>query len=224
MEGILREIEGFPGYLYNSKTSEVISMRQKRGGLILKVTKRAGVPMITMFRDGIPRGISMNRLKYAIEHEIDYDRLPKSVYVVTDEKGGLSLMNDVDMVTYARKSLDKKAKQRVDFINEKIKRLEMIRKVYISGDISIVLGYIEKWKSYFIGKLMHSNNCKAETAELIYAETFELFAEKLRNEKSLITDFVVYYFGLMKKTSRKRHKRIMKANKSIIAQKPFKLT
>lgn len=68
MTSDLIEIKGFPGYLYNRETSEFVSMRQKRNGLVLKVSERSGVQMVTMFQDGIPRGISVNRLIYAIRN------------------------------------------------------------------------------------------------------------------------------------------------------------
>lgn len=202
MTSDLMEIKGFPGYLYNRETSEFVSMRQKRNGLVLKVSERSGVQMVTMFQDGIPRGISVNRMIYAIRNGIGYDEIPKDVFVIRNGDG-YELRNASDMAEYTHEAFRNEKKDRIEYINEKIRRLETMKQVYASGDIKPAVEYIERWKWWLIRKIMKQNNCKKERGELIFSWAYDVFCERLKDGNCQITDMILYFYGLMRKLSKR---------------------
>lgn len=198
-----KEIKGFPGYLMNPKTEEVISMRQ--GIRILQVTVRSNVPMVTLYRDNRQRAVSLNRLVYAVQNNIDYDIIPQDVFVIRKEDGSFSLSNASDMVRFPQVSSRKdRSENRLQYIDRKIERLQIMRRLYESGDYKEAVSYIERYRKYLIDIFIRRHNCKYERAELVYSEAVEAFVRNVQMKSSQVTDMVEYVRGLMSKV-KKRH-------------------
>lgn len=207
MNGRMIEIKGFPGYLYDKERAEFVSKRQKSGGLVLKVTERNHVPMVTMFQDGRQRGISVNRMIFAIQNGIGYDDIPNDVFIKKDENDGFVLYNSTEMADFARKAVERSKNDRLAYIREKIKRLRIMESVYETGKINDAVMYVEKWKEWLIAQTMRQNNCKRERAELLYSWAFDELCYRLKGKKYQITDVVLYCQGLMRKFSLKYNAR-----------------
>lgn len=130
----LQEIKGFPNYMFNADTGEVISKMQRK--TTIKITNPKGRTLLSvqMTQDGKRRRVYYNRLIYAIQHDIAYDDIPKNLFILKDENGEYRVIDKRGQMEIANNYVKAARKRmRIKRIDEKIHELEIMRRAYIEG-------------------------------------------------------------------------------------------
>lgn len=200
----LREIKGFPNYVYDTDTGDVVSRLNRHAVLKPKPIHRKAL-FFQMVQDGKRRCISYNRLMYAIQNDISYDEIPDSYYIVRNDDGLLVVRERSEMVEYANNH--KKAahrRYRLQVIDQKIEQLEIMKRAYQKdGSYIEAVQYIEKHKPLLINHHIKRFNTSSRNAEMHYAIALERMIDRINDPTSQVTELIVSMMGLMGKVRKK---------------------
>ena len=204
----LREINGFPNYLFNADTGEIISKLQRKTHLKIRHISGKTTPSVQMVQGGRRRWIFYNRLLYSIHMNISYDDIPEEIFIIKDDNGDLRVIDKHGQPDQANNYL-KTARQmnRLERIEEKIRQLEIMRRAYSAGGNHIeAVQYIENRKDMLINHHIKRFSVGKKNAEMHYALALEWMIEKINNPYSQVTELTISMMWLMNKARQKLSK------------------
>ena len=197
----LREIKGFPNYMLNADTGEIVSKLTR--GTTLKVRQIPNRPSmgVQMIQDGKRRWIYYNRLMYAIEHGIGYDDIPEDMFIVKDEEGELKVITKSQQVEFANNYVKAaRRRERLKRIDDRIHELEIMRRAYSKGGNHIeAVQYIESRKLLLISHHQKRYHLSRQHAEDCYALALEWMIDRINDPESQVLELTVSMMGLMNK-------------------------
>lgn len=196
----LREIKGFPDYVYNAETGDIINNNTKRI-LSLKVNHRyPTLVSVQLKQDSSRRNLTYNRLVYAIEHGVGYDDIPKDLYIQMDSRGKFKVLDKHGMIEIANSSVrEERRRNRIKRIDEKIHELEIMRRAYTEDSHIEAVRYIESRKNLLIKHHVKKYGTSHSNAEKTYALALERMIERIDCDTSQVTELTVSMMGLMRK-------------------------
>ena len=200
----LQEIKGFPNYMFNADTGEIISKMQRETTIKIASPFGRTVLSVQMTQDGKRRRIFYNRLMYAMQHGIGYDDIPKNLFITTDENGEFKVIDKRGQIEIANNKVKAARKRnRIKRIDEKIHELEIMRRAYTEGSHIEAVEYIESRKYLLINHHAKKYGVKHSTAELCYNIALEWMIDKIHSDTSQVTELTVSMMGLMNKVRAK---------------------
>ena len=200
----LQEIKGFPNYMFNADTGEIISKMQRE--TTIKITNPKGRTLLSvqMRQDGKRRRVYYNRLVYAIQHDIAYDDIPKNLFILKDENGDYQVIDkrgQIDICNNRVKAARKR--MRIKRIDEKIHELEIMRRAYTEGSHIEAVQYIESRKDLLINHHAKKYGVSRKNAEIRYNLALEWMIDNIHSDTSQVTELTVNMMGLMNKVRAK---------------------
>lgn len=200
----LREIKGFPMYKMDIETGEVHGPgRHGRG--IIKKTRRQTMKgerslFINLCRDGKVHVLTWYRLRYAVEHGICYEDIPKDLHVLSREDGSFYLATKQEHMELTRQYMrEKRQRERLQRIDEKMRELEIMRRAYTEGSHIEAVQYIETRKPLLVAQCRKRHGIKPENAELVYSLALEKMIDAIDSPCSQVKELTVSMMGLMSK-------------------------
>ena len=204
----MQEIKGFPDYMFNADTGEIVSKLQRHTVLKVRNPHNRKSKMVQMLQNGKRRMVYLNRLQYAMRNGIGYDDIPDGFYVIGDNAGGFRVIDRHAMIDFPNSHVRASRKNnRLERVKEKMRELEIMRTIYSGeGDNTLAVNYIESRKSLFINHHKKRYGVKQSTAELCYALALERIIERIDNPCSQVLELTVSMMGLMNKEYTKMRK------------------
>lgn len=196
----LREIKGFPNYLFNAENGEIISKLQRNTHLKIRHQFLRTAPAVQMVQDGKRRWIFYNRLVYCIQNDICYDDIPEGLFITKDDNGEFKVIDkqgQMDICNNRMKAARKR--ERINRIDEKIHELEIMRRAYTDGSHIEAAQYIESRKNMLILHHIKKFGVKRSTAEIWYNLALEWMIDRINSDTSQVTELTVSMMGLMNK-------------------------
>jgi hypothetical protein len=139
--------------------------------------------------------ISYDRLVYAIEHGIRYDDIPYNLCILKRE-----VIDRCSLAKQANERVQQRRQaQRIDFIDEKMEELQIMRRAYISGNHDEAVLYIESKKEMIINRHIWKYSTSRRNAELVYCQALEMLIEKIDSPASQVTFLTANMMGCMRK-------------------------
>lgn len=186
-----KQIKDFPLYTFDPETDILTNWRG---------TKRCvrGRKSFTLIRDGIELRVTLNRLRYAVEHDCGYDEIPHD-YLIKD--GHVIQRND--MLQFAHRKRQEDAADRLATIDRKMKELFIMRYVYMTGDTKPAIEYVEGKKNYLLAKAMNRFSISRAYAERLFSEASLIMYARIESAKNSVTELTMTTYGIMGKVRRK---------------------
>lgn len=197
----LREIKGFPNYLFNAETGDIISKLQRGTHLKLRHQHNKTAPAVQMVQGERRRWIFYNRLMYAMQHGIGYDDIPDGLFITKDEQGEFKVIDKRGQIEMANNYVRAARKrERIKRIDEKIHELEIMRRAYSPGGDHIeAVQYIESRKDLFVNHHAKRYGTSRKNAEIRYNLALEWMIDKINDPCSQVTELTISMMGLMNK-------------------------
>lgn len=196
----LQEIKGFPNYMFDADTGDIISKLLRKTTIKIGHNYRRTAPVVQMTKDGKRRHIFYWRLMYAMQHGIDYDDIPKDLFILKDENGDFKVIDKSEQIEFANNYVKAARKrERIKRIDEKIHELEIMRRAYTDSSHIEAVQYIESRKYMIISHQAKKYGVKRSTAEIWYNIALERMIERIDSETSQVTELTVSMMGLMRK-------------------------
>lgn len=200
----LREIKGFPNYLFNADTGEIISKLQRNTHLKIRHQFQKTTPAVQMIQDGKRRWIFYNRLMYCIQHGIGYDDIPDGLFVTKDDNGVFLVIDKRGQIEFAnRKVKTTRKRERIKRIDEKIHELEIMRRAYTECSHIEAVRYIESKKEMLISHHVKKYGTARKNVEVWYNLALEWMVKRIDSDTSQVTELTVSMMGLMRKVRNK---------------------
>lgn len=221
----LKEIKGFPNYLFNADTGEIISKLRRNTHLKIRHQFLRTAPAIQMVQDGKRRWIFYNRLMYCIQNDICYDDMPEGIFITKDDNGEFKVIDkqgQMDICNNRVKAARKR--ERIKRIDEKIHELEIMRRAYSGGSHIEAAQYIESRKNMLILHHIKKFGVKRTTAEIWYNLALEWMIDRINSDTSQVTELTVTMMGLMNKVRLKLQAECPLGLRSEIASNSFPTT
>ena len=186
-----KQIKDFPLYTFDPETDVLTNWRG---------TKRCvrGRKSFTMKRDGIHLRVTLNRLRYAVEHDCGYDEIPHDFMI----KDG-DVIQKTDMLQFAHRKRQEDAADRLATIDRKVKELFIMRYVYTTGDMKPAIEYVEGKKNYLLAKAMNRFSISRAYAERLFGEASLIMYGRIESATNSVTELTMTTYGLMGKIRRK---------------------
>jgi hypothetical protein len=200
----LREINGFPNYLFNADTGEIISKLRRNTHLKIRHQFQKTTPFVQMVHDGKRRWISYNRLMYCIQNDICYEDIPEGLFITKDENGEFKVIDkqgQMDICNNRVKAARKR--ERIKRIDEKIHELEIMRRAYMEGSHIEAVQYIESRKELLICHHTKKYGSSRKNVEIWYNIALEWMIDKINSDTSQVTELTISMMGLMNKVRAK---------------------
>ena len=200
----MQEIKGFPNYMFNADTGEIVS--KLRGNKHLKISHQfqKTAPAVQMIQGDKRRWIFLNRLMYCIQQGIGYDDIPEGLFIIKNEKGELQVIDKRGQIEIANNKVKAaRRRERIKRIDEKIHELEIMRRAYTEGSHTEAAQYIESRKELLIRHHAKKYGTSLSKAELIYNIALDGIIDRIDSETSQITELTVSMMGLMNKVRAK---------------------
>ena len=200
----LKEIKGFPNYMFNADTGDIISKMQRNTTLKIRHQFQKTSPAVQMIQNGKRRWIFYNRLMYCIQNDIGYDDIPDGLFITKDESGKLQVIDKSGLIDKANSRVKASRKRyRIKTIDQKIHELEIMRRAYIDGSHIEAVQYIESRKEMIISHHVKKYSTNRNTVELWYNLALERMIERIDSDTSQVTELTVSMMGLMRKVRAK---------------------
>lgn len=200
----LQEIKGFPNYLFNADTGDIISKLQRNTHLKIRHVYQRTAPAIQMVQDGKRRWIFYNRLMYCIQNNIGYDDIPEGLFITKDDNGAFQVIDKRGQIEIANKKVKADRKNnRIKIIDDKIHELEIMRRAYLEHSHIEAVKYIESRKEMIISHQMKRYITNRKTVEIWYNLALEWMIERIDSETSQVTELTVSMMRLMNKVRAK---------------------
>lgn len=186
-----KQIKDFPLYTFDPETDILTNWRG---------TKRCvrGRKSFTLIRDGIELRVTLNRLRYAVEHDCGYDEIPHD-YLIKDGH----VIQRTDMLQFAHRKRQEDAADRLATIDRKMKELFIMRYVYTTGDTKPAIEYVEGKKNYLLVKAMNRFSISRAYAERLFSEASLIMYARIESAKNSVTELTMTTYGIMGKVRRK---------------------
>ena len=200
----LREIKGFPNYLFNSETGEIISKLRRNTHLKIRHQFQKTAPAVQMIQNGKRRWIFYNRLMYCIQNGIGYDDIPDGMFVTKDDNGAFQVIDKHGQIEIANRKVKAARKRyRIKVIDQKIHELEIMRRAYTEGSHIEAVQYIESRKEMIVSHHVKKYGTNRKTVELWYNLALEWMVKRIDSDTSQVTELTVSMMGLMRKVRNK---------------------
>jgi hypothetical protein len=200
----LREIKGFPNYLFNAENGEIISKLQRNTHLKIRHQFQKTAPAVQMVQDGKRRWIFYNRLMYCIQNDICYDDIPEGLFITKDENGEFKVIDKQGQMDICKNRVKAARKrERIKRIDEKIHELEIMRRAYMEGSHIEAVQYIESRKELLICHHAKKYGSSRKNVEIWYNIALEWMIDKINSDTSQVTELTVSMMGLMNKARAK---------------------
>lgn len=200
----LKKIKGFPDYLFDAETGDIISQKQRNTRLKIRHGTNRKAPAVQMIQGDRRRWIYYNRLLYAMQHGIGYDDIPKNFFIISDMNGGLRVITKSQQSEKAIKFWkDYRSKKRTQYLDRKMKEMEIIRRCYTSGTHAEALDYIEQKKKYLVRSFAKKHGRSLSSSELLYNLALEKMLQRIDSPVNLVTELTTSMLYHMNK-ERKR--------------------
>lgn len=196
----LQEIKGFPNYMFNAGTGEIVSKLRGNKHLKIRHQFQKTAPAVQMIQGDKRRWIFLNRLMYCIQQGIGYDDIPEGLFITKNEKGELQVIDKRGQIEIANNKVKAARKrERIKRIDEKIHELEIMRRAYTEGSHTEAVQYIESRKELLICHHAKKYGTSLSKAELIYNIALDRIIDRIDSPTSQITELTVSMMGLMNK-------------------------
>lgn len=200
----LREIKGFPNYMFNADTGEIISKLRRKTNLKIRHQFQKTAPAVQMVQDGKRRWILYNRLMYCIQNGIGYDDIPDGLFITKDDNGEFQVIDKSGQIEIANRKVKAARKRyRIKMIDQKIHELEIMRRAYTEGSHIEAVQYIESRKEMIVSHHVKKYGTNRKTVELWYNLALERMIERIDCDTSQVTELTVSMMGLMRKVRAK---------------------
>lgn len=200
----LQDIKGFPNYMFNADTGEIISKLRRKTSIKISHQTNRNAPAVQMTQNGKRRWIFYNRLMYAMQLGIEYDDIPKNLFITKDENGNFKVIDKSGQIEFANNHVKAARKrERIKRIDEKIHELEIMRRAYTDGSHIEAAQYIESRKDMLISHHVKKYGVKRSTAEIWYNLALEWMIDRINSDTSQVTELTVSMMGLMNKVRAK---------------------
>ncbi|MBQ3700921.1 MAG: hypothetical protein II886_13615 [Prevotella sp.] len=199
----LREVIGYPGYLMDITDGSVWSYRN--GKRKLSIYKRPnGCLVVTLQQQGKNHVLQWYRLWYAVRNNIPVHQIPKQLCVRLTDDGSLVLRNPAGLYTnMMQKKRDRLIATRSEVFRRKEHELQLMRRVYETGDRKELQEYCEGLREGTIRWYSVKHNLKTDSARLLFDAALERMILSLDAPSSLITDITANLRFLMRKEAAK---------------------
>lgn len=196
----LQEIKGFPDYMFNTDTGEIVSKLRGKKHLKISHQFQKTAPAVQMKQGDKRRWIFLNRLMYCIQQGIGYDEIPEGLFVTKNEKGEYQVIDKRGQIDIANNKVKAARKrERIKRIDEKIHELEIMRRAYTEGSHTEAVQYIESRKELLICHHAKKHGTSCSKAELIYNIALDRIIDRIDSPTSQITELTVSMMSLMNK-------------------------
>lgn len=203
----MQEIKGFPDYMFNADTGEIISKLRRKTTLKISHQYNRTAPCVQMTQNGRRRYVFYYRLRWAIEHGIGYDDMPDGLFVMKDKNGELMITDKQGQIDVANSYVKAARKrERLKRIDEKICELEIMRRAYMDGSHIEAVQYIESKKDFFTGWARKKYGIGIEKIGIVYAESLERMIQRIDSPDSQVTDLTFNMIGEMRRVYAKMRK------------------
>lgn len=193
------EIKGFPMYEFDLTTGDVISKGQRKVVLKLQRQPYRNAYYVEMTQDGTRRKVSYERLAYAVRRSIAYDDLPHDIIFMDKD-----IINRSDIVSRANEKVWRQRQEtRIRHIEDDINELQIMRRVYMSGNHDEAVRYIEDRKEMFVNRHIRKYNTSRRTAELIYCQALEMLIKHIDSPTSQVTKITSNMIGYMRQVKQR---------------------
>ena len=200
----LQEIKGFPNYMFNADTGEIISKLQRNTHLKIRHRFQRTTPAVQMVQDGKRRWIFYNRLMYCIQNDICYDDIPEGLFITKDDNGEFKVIDKQGQMDICNNRVKvARKRERIKRIDEKIHELEIMRRYYTDGSHIEAVQYIESRKNMLILHHIKKFGVKRTTAETWYNLALEWMIDRIKSDTSQVTELTISMMGLMNKVRAK---------------------
>lgn len=198
-----KPIPGFDRYLMDTEKMVVFNKCYNR---IFSVGNREKFQL--RLSDYDRRTISINRLVYATEKQIDYFAIPHQ-FIVHNEDGKMVVFEKRDTTLWAlEKRIKKSTTDRIAIIDEKMRELMICRNCYETGDISEAMLFIEEHQTEIMLRFKRNFKTSKENCYIAFAEAFDIMADKMKQPHTLVTNLTSTVFQIMSKQHRKHRKHL----------------
>ena len=191
-----QSIIGFPPYEVNLETGCI----RNNGKMERKVSNRKS---FTMKRDGMHVRVTWNRLRYAVEHHVDYVSIPPRFHIQIDEKGAMRVIEADDWIQWPLEARRRDAAQRLEYIERKLKEAQMMKRYYETGEIREVLLYLEEQRQGLVKRSCKALCCSQVNADLLFDEAVLCMTQRITSTRNTVADLTRSTYGLMMKMWRK---------------------
>jgi hypothetical protein len=141
---------------------------------------------------------------YAMQHGIEYDDIPKNLFILKDESGEFKVIDKQGQIDICNNRVKAARKRdRIKRIDEKIHELEIMRRAYTECSHIEAVQYIESRKYLLINHHAKKYGVKRSTAEIWYNLALEWMIDKIHSDTSQVTELTVSMMGLMNKVRAK---------------------
>lgn len=193
------EIKGFPMYEFDMKTGDVISKGQRKVVLKLQRQPYRNAYYVEMTQDGTRRKVFYERLAYAVRRGIAYDDLPNDIIFMDKD-----IINRSDIVSKANEKVWRQRQEtRIRHIEDDINELQIMRRVYMSGNHDEAVRYIEDRKEMFVNRHIRKYNTSRRTAELNYCQALEMLIKHIDSPTSQVTKITSNMIGYMRQVKQR---------------------
>ena len=200
----LHEIKGFPNYLFNADTGDIISKLQRKTHLKIRHQFQKTAPAVQMVQDGKRRWVFYYRLLFCIQNGIGYDDIPEGLFVTKDDNGVLKVIDRRGQMEIAHnRSRAARKRERIKRIDQKIHELEIMRRAYTEGSHIEAVQYIESRKDLLICHHAKKYGASPKNVEVWYNLALERMIERIDDESSQVTELTVSMMGLMNRVRAK---------------------
>ena len=200
----LQEIKGFPNYLFNADTGDIISKLQRKTKLKIRHQFQKTAPAVQMVQDGKRRWVFYYRLLFCIQNGIGYDDIPEGLFVTKDDNGVLKVIDRRGQMEIAHnRSRSARKRERIKRIDQKIHELEIMRRAYTEGSHIEAVQYIESRKDLLICHHAKKYGASPKNVEVWYNLALERMIERIDDESSQVTELTVSMMGLMNRVRAK---------------------
>ena len=200
----LHEIKGFPNYLFNADTGDIISKLQRKTHLKIRHQFQKTAPAVQMVQDGKRRWVFYYRLLFCSQNGIGYDDIPEGLFVTKDDNGVLKVIDRRGQMEIAHnRSREARKRERIKRIDQKIHELEIMRRAYTGGSHIEAVQYIESRKDLLICHHAKKYGASPKNVEVWYNLALERMIERIDDESSQVTELTVSMMGLMNRVRAK---------------------
>jgi hypothetical protein len=190
-----KPIKDFPLYMFDPETDTITNWKGKQ--LCVR-----GVKSFTMKRGEIHLRVTLNRLRYAVEHDYGYYEIP-SDYFITMKYGNAQVIERKDILRFAHIKRQKDAADRLAIIDRKVNELFIMRYVYTTGDMKPAIEYVEGKRNYLLKKAMKRYGICRAYAEMLFSEASLIMYYRIESATNSVTELTMTTFGVMGKVRRK---------------------
>lgn len=197
-----KPIIGFEGYTMDVDTGRVFSYRGTSKREMMGFTTKRGRKMLHFMMNSKRITLGWNRLWYCVLHDIPPRKMPRDL-MVTMLDGKPRLIDATERAKIASSSkLTAMQRYRIQFMNRKIKELEMMKDYYMTGNFTPIRLYAENLRNNMVVWFCRHYGMHERRSEEVFELAYTQLEERINHPGSSVCDILLMLKHLMINTHR----------------------